>query len=104
MEKTAVMIVKVLSVREAPSLNLSPQKRKVTSGQRDRWPRGQMATSATSEVQASLITLAALGEREAAKGSFSLAQTGENHRSPLGISRACQFLYKVTVHLLEPIL
>lgn len=98
------MIVKVLSVREAPSLDLSPQKMKVTSGQRDSWPRGQMATSATREVQASLITLAVLGEREAAKGSFSLARTGENHRRPLGFSRACQFLYRVTVHLLEPIL
>ena len=61
------MIVKVLSVREAPSLDLSPHKRKVTSGQRDRWPRGQVATSATSEVQASLITPGSAGRKRSSK-------------------------------------
>lgn len=63
-----------------------------------------MATSATRKVQASLTILAASGERETAKGSFSLAETEETHRSPLSISRACQFLYKVTEHLPEPII
>lgn len=96
--------VKVLSIREPPSLDLLSQTMRGYFH-----PTRQMAYRADGHHRhqkgaGSLAILAALGERDRAKGSFLFTQTGENHRSPLRISRVCQLLYKVKKHLLEHVI